>query len=182
MAGTEREEGPVQGSLRWDESVVQHGVAGQGLSALEVLQDDFVLPVHQGHRRSSRLHGESVRFESTWPFLYWLGAVANIVLWVGAISFGSDIVEWTKSIIYDASIETDPGPVQEAPPHFQKVSSICQTISFIILSFYRIISQEISKIVSKGTHPHLSIRDIIQNQNLENKAMDMLTGMRRFDP
>jgi len=35
---------------------------------------------------------------------------------------------------------------------------------------YRIISQEISKMISKGTHMSLSIRDVIQNQNLEEKV------------
>jgi len=36
--------------------------------------------------------------------------------------------------------------------------------------FYRVISQEISKLVSKGNHSNISIREMIQGQNLEEKA------------
>jgi hypothetical protein len=39
-------------------------------------------------------------------------------------------------------------------------------------TFKKLISQEISKMVSKGTHLSLSIRDVIKNQNLEEKARD----------
>ena len=40
-------------------------------------------------------------------------------------------------------------------------------------TFKKLISQEISKMVSRGTHLNLSIRDVIKNQHLEEKARDL---------
>ena len=40
-------------------------------------------------------------------------------------------------------------------------------------TFKKLISSEISKMVSRGTHLNMSIRDVIKKQNLEDKARDL---------
>jgi hypothetical protein len=50
-------------------------------------------------------------------------------------------------------------------------------ISYFVL--FRIISQEISRLVSRGGHPNASLRSLLASTNIEQKALDHITGLRR---
>lgn len=49
-------------------------------------------------------------------------------------------------------------------------------------TFKKLISAEITKMVSRGIHQNRSIRDVIKNQDLEEKALELQAARRPIKP